>query len=173
VAMKAKRSKGQVSKQAKLRTSTFCPQLIASGVFSFNRIPTRKKIAASLLTTALMVGYSMFSRALPVAVLCAALSSAAAAETVTVKYRGPVPLDTFQCATIDRSSLVKRVCYDAAQEYMVILLRGTYYHYCEIGQGVVNALLAADSMGRYFNANIKGSGSDGPFDCRTHRVPDF
>ena len=26
------------------------------------------------------------------------------AETVTVKYRGPVLLDTFQCATIDRSS---------------------------------------------------------------------
>ncbi len=56
----------------------------------------------------------MFSRALLVAVLCAAISIAAAAETVTVKYRGPVPLDTFQCATIDRSSLVERVCYDAA-----------------------------------------------------------
>ena len=31
----------------------------------------------------------MFSRALLMAGLCAALSSAAAAETVTVKYRGP------------------------------------------------------------------------------------
>ena len=58
------------------------------------------------------------------AVICDALLSAAAAETVSVKYRGPVPLDTFQCATIDRSSLVKRVCYDAAQRYMVILLKG-------------------------------------------------
>ena len=113
----------------------------------------------------------MFSRALLVTVLCAAISIAAAAETVTVKYRGPVPLDSFECATIDRSSLVQRVCYDARQQYMVILLKGTYYHYCEIGPGDVDALLAAASMGKYFNANIKGSGSDGPFDCRTHRVP--
>ncbi len=42
------------------------------------------------------------------------LSSSAIAETVSVKYRGPVPLDAFQCATIDRSGLVERVCYDAA-----------------------------------------------------------
>ena len=115
----------------------------------------------------------MFSRVLLVASLWAALSGAATAETVTVKYHGPVPLDTFQCAAIDRSSLVKRVCYDAVQQYMVILLKGTYYHYCEIGQETVNALLAAESMGRYFNANIRGSGSDGPFDCRTHRVPEY
>ncbi|WP_461352239.1 KTSC domain-containing protein [Bradyrhizobium sp. USDA 4454] len=35
------------------------------------------------------------------------------------------------------------------------------------------AFLAAPSMGRYYNATIKGSGSDGPFDCRTHRVPKY
>lgn len=56
----------------------------------------------------------------------------------------------------------------AYEQYMVILLKGTYYHFREIGQGTVDALLAADSMGQYFNANIRGSGSDGPFDCRTH-----
>ena len=115
----------------------------------------------------------MFSRALLVAWLCAAFSGSAVAESVYVKYRGPVPLDTFQCATIDRSSFVKRVCYDAPQQYMVILLKGIYYHYCEVGPGTVYSLLAAESMGRYFNANIKGSGTDGPFDCRTHRVPDY
>ena len=103
-----------------------------------------------------MLHYSMFSRALLVAGLCAAISIAAAAETVTVKYRGPVPLDTFQCATIDRSSLVQRVCYDAAQQYMVILLKGTYYHYCEIGQGTVDALLAADIHGQVFQCQYQG-----------------
>jgi KTSC domain len=99
------------------------------------------------------------------------LHNAAHAETVTVKYRGAVPLDTFYCQAIDRSSLVQRVCYDPAKQYMVIMLNGIYYHYCEIDQGTVNSLLTAQSMGKYFNANIKGSGSDGPFDCRTHRVP--
>ena len=115
----------------------------------------------------------MFSRALLVTVLCATISIAAAAETVTVKYRGPVPLDSFECAPIDRSSFIQRVCYDALQRYMVIRLKGTYSHYCEIGPGDVYSLLAAESMGQYFNANIKGSGSDGPFDCRTHRVPEY
>ena len=34
-----------------------------------------------------------------------------------------------------------------------------------------DGLMGAPSMGKFFNANIKGSGSDGPYDCRTHRVP--
>lgn len=96
-----------------------------------------------------------------------------ASERVTVRYRGEVPLDTFQCQQIDSSSFVKRVCYDVAQEYMVILLNGTYYHYCEIDRATVDGLLAAPSLGKYFNANIKGTGLDGPFDCRTHRVPEY
>ena len=58
-------------------------------------------------------------------------------------------------------------------KYMVILLKGTYYHYCEIDQGTVGALLGAESMGRYYVAYIRGSGSDGPFVCRTHRVPEY
>lgn len=63
------------------------------------------------------------------------LCSSTQAETVAVKYRGVVPLDKFQCQDIDRSSLVRRVCYDVTQHYMVISLKGTYYHYCEIDQG--------------------------------------
>ena len=43
-----------------------------------------------------MLRYSMFSRVLLVAGLCATLSGAATAETVSVKYRGNVPL-TFLC----------------------------------------------------------------------------
>jgi hypothetical protein len=36
------------------------------------------------------------------------------AETVNVKYRGPVDLRPFQCQDVTRSSLVRRVCYDRA-----------------------------------------------------------
>ena len=70
-----------------------------------------------------------------------------------------------------RSSFVHRVCYDRANAYMLIKLRGTYYHYCEIDAPTVARLLSADSIGRFYNANIKGDGRDGPFDCRTRRVP--
>jgi hypothetical protein len=94
-------------------------------------------------------------------------------ESVTVKYRGDVDLAPFECVDIDRSSLVRRVCYDSGNQYMLIRLEETYYHYCEIDAGTVGALLEAPSMGRFFNAHIRGDGADGPFDCRTHRQPEY
>ena len=97
----------------------------------------------------------------------------ALAEDVFVKYRGPVPLDTFQCEDISRSSFIQRVCYDDAQQYMIINLSGTYFHYCEIGSDTVAALMSAPSMGKFYNQVIKGSGSNGPFDCRTHQIPNY
>jgi hypothetical protein len=51
---------------------------------------------------------------------------------------------------------------------MLIDLNGTYYHYCEIDEGTVTSLMSADSIGRFYNASIKGR-----FDCRTHRVPAY
>lgn len=97
----------------------------------------------------------------------------AAAEDVLVKYRGSVPLDSFACEDITRSSFVERVCYDEADQYMIVRLEGAYYHYCEIDPQTVSSFLAAPSMGKYFNARIKGSGSEGLFDCRTHQVPEY
>jgi hypothetical protein len=94
-------------------------------------------------------------------------------ETVDVKYRGPVDLKTFECRDTNRSSFIQRVCYDKAQSYMVISLKGTYYHYCELPPATLDSLMGAPSMGQFYNQNIKGSGADGPFDCRTHRVPSY
>jgi hypothetical protein len=90
------------------------------------------------------------------------------AEAVNVKYRGLVDLAPFNCESIARSSFIERVCYDTKNAYMLIELNGTWYHYCEIDSETVSNLLAADSMGRYYNASIKGR-----FDCRAHRVPNY
>ena len=69
----------------------------------------------------------------------------AQAETVDVKYRGQVDLRPFDCAAdITRSSFIRRVCYDKGNEYMLINLNGTYYHYCQIDAGTVAALKTAD-----------------------------
>lgn len=92
----------------------------------------------------------------------------ASGETVNVKYRGPVDLAPFACETVTRSSFVRRVCYDRREQYMIINLDGTYYHYCEIDAGTVSQLLGASSMGRYYNSKIKGR-----FDCRTKRAPPY
>jgi hypothetical protein len=95
-------------------------------------------------------------------------SSGALAESVSVKYRGEVDLKPFVCTDIMRSSFISRVCYDSGNDYMLISLNGIYYHYCEIDNVTVSALISAESMGRYYNASIRGQ-----FDCRTHRIPKY
>lgn len=102
------------------------------------------------------------------ALIAAIAPFAAFADTVYVKYRGELDLAPFDCAWITRSSLVKRLCYDREQQYVVVNLNGTYYHYCAVPPGVVNAWRSADSMGRFFNAQVKGR-----FDCRTSPPPDY
>jgi hypothetical protein len=87
-------------------------------------------------------------------------------ETVDVKYRGPVDIAAFKCTSIDRSSFIRRVCYDAANSYMVVKLNETYYHYCDIDSTTVDAFNTAASMGRFFNDAIRGH-----FDCRNGHVP--
>jgi hypothetical protein len=51
------------------------------------------------------------------------------AETVDVRYFGVVDLASYECADITRSSFVNRVCYDEAEQHMVVQLRETYYAY--------------------------------------------
>jgi len=63
---------------------------------------------------------------------------------------------------------VNRVCYDRQNEYMLIQLNGTYYHYCGIDSATVSALLAANSVGSDYNARIKGR-----FDCRITPPPKY
>jgi hypothetical protein len=101
------------------------------------------------------------------------LTAEGQSETVDVKYRGPVDLKTFECRDTPRSSFIQRVCYDKRQSYMIINLKGTYYHYCELSPATFDGLMRAPSMGQFYNQNIKGSGSDGPYGCRTHRVPSY
>lgn len=107
--------------------------------------------------------------------LIAALISGswAEAETISVKYYGGLDLKPFVCIDITRSSFINRACYDKANQFMVVQLRSIYYPYCEMPAGTFEAFLAAPSMGSYYNANIKGSGADGPYDCRTHRKPTY
>ena len=93
--------------------------------------------------------------------------SLARAETVTVKYRGDVDLAPFECTPVT-SSFVHRVCYDAGNQYMLIQLGPTYYHYCGIDDGTVSAMLNAESAGKFYNASIKGR-----FDCRVTPPPKY
>ncbi len=109
-----------------------------------------------------------FSASVIVAAFGATWPSTATAETVVVKYRGPVDLSPFACEWITRSSVVQRLCYDLRERYVIVNLNGTYYHYCEVPPNIVAAWRQADSMGRFYNAQVKGR-----FDCRVLRVPSY
>ena len=100
-------------------------------------------------------------------------ATCALAEVIDVKYYGKLDLAPLACTDITRSSFVNRTCYDKAKRFMVVQLKSTYYPYCEMPAAAYEAFLAAPSMGKYFNANIKGTGQDGPFDCRTHAMPKY
>lgn len=89
-------------------------------------------------------------------------------ETVQVKYRGSVDLTPFKCEAIPQSSLVKRLCYDQKEQYLIVKLKDSYYHYCEVPENVIKVWVGSDSLGKYYNVNVKGR-----FDCRVLRVPEY
>lgn len=90
------------------------------------------------------------------------------AESVNVKYRGNVNIDTFECEWVNRSSFIKRLCFDPKESYAIVLLKSTYYHYCGVPNGVIDSWRAASSMGRFYGTNIKGN-----YDCRVNYMPTY
>lgn len=92
-------------------------------------------------------------------------------EIVEVEYRDPVDLTPFVCQDITRSSVISRVCYDRPHRYMLVQSSATYHDFCAVPDRMVKELLNAPSMGRFFRVNIRGSGPNGPYECRTHQTP--
>lgn len=89
-------------------------------------------------------------------------------ELVSVKYQGMVDVSRMQCETITRSSYINRLCYDASEQYVVVLLDNTYYHHCAIPENIVSNWREADSMGRFYRYSIRGN-----FDCRLSTPPAY
>jgi hypothetical protein len=91
-----------------------------------------------------------------------AASGAALAERVYVKARGEVDLAPFQCETIParNSPNVRRICYDANREYVLVSLSGVWYHYCGVPPATVSEWRRSASKGRYYNDHIRNG-----FDC--------
>lgn len=96
-----------------------------------------------------------------------AISGAALGESVYVKYRGNLELAPFDCEST-QGVTVKRLCYDAKEEYAVVKLKNTYYHYCQIPANVISNWRKAISLDTYYYSNVKGN-----YDCRVYRVPTY
>jgi hypothetical protein len=112
----------------------------------------------------------MISRTLAILLVSLAGASWTDAETVEVETRGKVDLKPFACQDITRSSLVNRVCYDAADRVMIVQLNSAYSRYCDVPQATRDEFLNAPSMGQYYKANIKGLETAERYECEPHRA---
>jgi hypothetical protein len=92
-------------------------------------------------------------------------------EKVDVGGRGATDLAPFACTDTPRSSVVQRVCYDAARRYLLVNAGGSYSDYCELPAPVFRAFVAAPSMGQFYRQNIAASDRHAPFNCPRGRAP--
>ncbi|HTN49607.1 MAG TPA: KTSC domain-containing protein [Burkholderiaceae bacterium] len=90
------------------------------------------------------------------------------AERVYVKARGEVDLASFRCENIARSENVKRLCYDERESYVLVSLKGIWYHFCGVPATTVTSWKKSASKGRYYNDVIRGN-----FDCHEASTPTY
>lgn len=92
-------------------------------------------------------------------------------NSVNVKYREDnvdISADRFEEFDTSKSSFIRGAWYDEGNNYMIINLSGTYYHYCGKPRSSWDSFKSASSLGEYYNQRIKGS-----YDCRIYAVPDY
>ncbi|MGY8711364.1 KTSC domain-containing protein [Bradyrhizobium sp. 18BD] len=102
------------------------------------------------------------------AILLAQLATApVVSETIETGEHRRVDLETFECRDITRSTVLQRVCYDPAQQHLLVTVNGAYDRYCGVTADTVEHLLGAPSMGQFFNQNIKRDVTVGRYACPT------
>lgn len=95
--------------------------------------------------------------------------NAIAASYVNVKYRDTqvdIGNGQFTCIATNESSFVRGACYDKNNKYMLIGLKGTVYHYCNLDKSVWINFTKTKSFGTYYNKCIKGK-----FSCKSGGAP--
>lgn len=65
-----------------------------------------------------------------------------------------------------RDSTVRDAWYAVEDQYMVIMLGETNYHYCGMPTSAWSAFIGADDVYGHYETNIRGR-----FDCRLNWVP--
>lgn len=90
---------------------------------------------------------------------------------INVKYRDSkvnIADSRWEYLNTSESSFVNGAWYDGEENYMIIKLNSTYYHYCDIPRSIWNDFKVAESFGSYYNYSIKGN-----YDCRINHVPNY
>ena len=91
----------------------------------------------------------------PLALLVLLLPSAAQAELVEVRGRGEIDLRHFVCDVVPNSA-IRRVCYDEANRYMVVLFGGSVFlQFCDIEPQKVYGMIHAGRPSKFFAEEIR------------------
>lgn len=99
------------------------------------------------------------------------LSFNLSARAIDVKYKDtPVDVDNghFKEINLKSSSFVKEMFFDGQENYLLVRLKNTFYHYCGINKQVIKTWVNSSSLGRYYLNNIKGN-----YDCRVYPLPNY
>jgi KTSC domain-containing protein len=98
------------------------------------------------------------------ALLLSLFATPISSEKVEVRGRS-VDLLSFECRDINRSTIVQRVCYEAAQRTLLVEARGAYQQFCNVPAETYAAFMVAPSMGLFFNRNVSDPKSVEHYRC--------
>jgi hypothetical protein len=79
----------------------------------------------------------------------------ARAEIVIVSDAGELDLSSFDCIDVVESRLLKRVCYDQAQQYLVAEIHGRYYDQCRVAPALFDEFLDSETPVAFYNQRIR------------------
>ncbi len=91
-------------------------------------------------------------------------------QLIDIKYRDSqvdVGQERFSHLSSNDDTL-KEAWYDSSNEYLIINLGGTNYHYCEAPDKIWSELKSSNSHYRYYTNNIRGD-----YDCRYNYMPTY
>lgn len=114
--------------------------------------------------------YKFLKVLLPIVFIVILFGAPAIAKQVYVKYRGVVETNNGYLSgyRLKDSSLVQEILFDQNHNYLIVNLRGTYYHYCGIPKNIVNTWVSASSLGKFYRSYIRGN-----YDCRVNPIPSY
>ncbi len=76
------------------------------------------------------------------------------AETIQVKFLGPVDLSNYKCPNIKPDGDVRRICFDEVKKHLIVKLDRTYYNYCNMTWDVVTKWISSPDLGDHYRNYI-------------------
>ena len=88
---------------------------------------------------------------------------------INIKYRDSLgDVYWFDSFDTSKSSFIEKAYYDKENQYLILNLNWTYYHWCDVPKYVRDDFKSSDSLWKYYNKYIKWE-----YDCRNWFVPSY